>query len=144
MIKGSETGKFATLFYSILNTESGQLNFIIAGHNNILHFKNFNQFDIYKSADIPLGIYDDYIFEEKSLKIEPGDFILIYSDGITEAEDENENLFGEDRLIEIIQKNINASPNDLIESIYKHINLYSKGRLQNDDQTLLLIKIDAN
>ncbi len=130
------------MFYSILNTETGLLNFIIAGHNNILHIKHSEEIDIYKSSDIPIGIYRDYKFEERTLVIKDGDFLLIYSDGITEAEDKNENLFGEERLIEIVKKHLNDDPKTVIESIYAEVNLFSMGSPQNDDQTLLIIKLD--
>lgn len=143
MVKNDDNGKFATLFYSILNTETGLLNFIIAGHNNILHIKHSAEIDIYKSSDIPIGIYRDYKFEDRALFIEEGDFLLIYSDGITEAEDKNESLFGEERLIEIVRKHLNDDPKTVIESIFAEVNLFSMGSPQNDDQTLLLVKLDS-
>ncbi len=143
LVKNVESGKFATLFYSILNSETGQLNFIIAGHNNIFHFKHSDEIEIYRSSDIPIGLYEDYNFEERSLVFGPGDFVLIYSDGITEAEDKNENFFGEERLIEIIRGHLNDDPETIIESIYTETNLFSAGRPQNDDQTLLIIKLES-
>ena len=142
LIKNNDVGKYATLFYSLLNTESGQLKFILAGHNNILHYKHSGEIRIYRSSDLPIGIFSGYNFENQSLIIEPGDFVLIYTDGITETENKSEVFFGEERLIDIIKQNSEISSEQLIDTIFNETKLFGDNQPQNDDISLLIIKRD--
>ena len=140
IFKNSGVDKFATLFYSILDTGTSQLNFVIAGHNNIIHLNGNKEVTVNKSYGIPVGLYQSYNFEEKVITPDSGDLILIYSDGIIEAENDKEEFFGEERLIEILKQPGEIDLQKLTEEIYSELKSFSRNTLQADDQTLLLIK----
>ena len=86
------------------------------------------------------GIVPSYPFEEASIPILPDDILILFSDGITEAMNSNEEEFNEERLKEIILKNRNESPQNLIEIIIKEIQVFSGNAEQMDDMTIVIIK----
>lgn len=136
----SESDKFATLFYSILDLNENKITFISAGHTNIILQKENQEIQIFESADIPIGIYGDYKFSETQIELNAGDSLIIYSDGITEAENEKEELFGDQRLLEVIKSNWAGSAKDLMDEIFKAVQNFSKNNFQSDDQTIVIIK----
>ena len=82
------------------------------------------------------------VMEEGEIKLDKGDIILQYTDGVTEAYDNDENLFGDDRLIEVMLKNGDKSPQELIEAIVAAIEEHAAGAEQSDDIALMALKIE--
>jgi len=78
---------------------------------------------------------------EKTVEISPGDMLIIYSDGIIEAINNQEELFGERRLLEIIETHRQSAPEQIIENIFNGVNTFSQNVPQMDDQTLLIINL---
>jgi phosphoserine phosphatase RsbU/P len=142
MLSNSDDDKYATLFYAILDLETSQMSFVVAGHNNIIHFNKNKEIKIYESFGLPIGIYPTYNFEEKKITLNRGDLVLIYSDGITEAENNKEESFGEERLIDSIKKSYEVNSSNMIEKIYSEVKSFSQDIQRADDQTLLLIGRD--
>ncbi len=87
-----------------------------------------------------VGIGSDSVYNEGKVHLSPGEIIVIYSDGVTEAEDASETLFGEQRLQEIIKKNKNLSSQKIMAEIYKEVKNFQGGTEQDDDITLVVIK----
>jgi sigma-B regulation protein RsbU (phosphoserine phosphatase) len=141
MCENSEEDKYATIFYARLNTAATRLAFISAGHNNPILLRKDGNTEILKAEDIPIGIYPDYHFMEKTVEISPGDMLIIYSDGIIEAINNQEELFGERRLLEIIETHRQSAPEQIIENIFNGVNTFSQNVPQMDDQTLLIINL---
>ncbi|MGA7722976.1 MAG: GAF domain-containing SpoIIE family protein phosphatase [Ignavibacteriaceae bacterium] len=141
MCENSEDDKYATIFYARLNMTATLLSFISAGHNNPILLRKDGDIEIFKTEDIPIGIYPDYHFNEKIVEISSGDTLIVYSDGIIEAINNDEEQFGEPRLIEIIETNRQSEPEQIIEKIFKGVNTFSQNVPQSDDQTLLIIKL---
>jgi sigma-B regulation protein RsbU (phosphoserine phosphatase) len=142
MCENSEVGKFATICYGRLNTATNQLSFISAGHNNLIHSKTDGGLQIYKTDDIPAGIYPDYRFSEKTIDFSDGDMFIVYSDGIIEAENMQEEPFGEPRLVEILETHKHLQPEQLIDKVFFGVSSFTQNVPQSDDQTLLIIKLD--
>jgi len=142
MVQNSEDDKFATLFYAIINTDSNRINYISAGHNTLLYIDKSGAIKNYDSEDLPIGIYPDIAFKEKTIDMKPGDMLVVYSDGITETENADEENFQIDRLRELLSLNIELAPADLIEKIFSNVHNFSGKSEQSDDQTLLIIKLD--
>lgn len=141
MCENSEDDKYATIFYARLNMATARLSFVSAGHNNPILLRKSGELEIFKTEDIPIGIYPDYHFTEKTVEISSGDTLIVYSDGIIEAINNNEKLFGEPRLLEIIETNRQSAPDQIIEKIFSGLNNFSQNAPQIDDQTLLIIKL---
>jgi sigma-B regulation protein RsbU (phosphoserine phosphatase) len=141
MCENSEDDKYATIFYARLNMTATLLSFISAGHNNPILLRKDGDIEIFKTEDIPIGIYPDYHFNEKIVEISSGDTLIVYSDGIIEAINNDEEQFGEQRLLEIIETNRQSEPAQIIEKIFNGVNNFSQNVQQSDDQTLLIIKL---
>ena len=142
MCENSEADKFATIFYGRLNSESYKFSFISAGHNNLIHLRKDGESQIYFSEDIPVGIYPEYVYNEKTIELSRGDSLVVYSDGIIEAENTNEEQFGEERLVGILKENIQLHPQEIIEKVFSGVNDYTQNLPLPDDQTVLFIKLD--
>jgi len=95
--------QFATLFYSVLNTQESELTYVNAGHNYPILFRG-NTVQTLKEGGCPLGLFPNSDFSEGKVQIVSGDLLMIYTDGYPEAGDSEREFFGEDRLIQCVQK----------------------------------------
>jgi len=142
MCENSEADKFATIFYARLHTATKQCSFISAGHNNLIRLHMNGDITYYGTEDIPVGIYPEYHFSEKTIDISSGDLFIVYSDGIIEAENVREEPFGEPRLVEILKTHRQLQPEQLLEKVFIGVNDFAQDMSQLDDQTLLIVKLD--
>jgi len=92
------------------------------------------------TGGVPVGIIQDFMYKEESIIFDVGSLLLVYSDGICEAMNADEEPFGEERLEHLIVSNKDKSPEDLINSIIENVKEYSGDTLQMDDITLISIK----
>jgi len=138
LFRNTAPTKFATLFYGILDNSKNELSYCNAGHNNPFLFSQDKYIQLDKGG-IVVGIMPAVLFEEETIPFNPGDLLIIFSDGITEAMNIAEEEFGENRLIDIINKNRNVDPSNLIEIIIKEVQNFSGGIAQMDDMTLVII-----
>ncbi len=136
----SAPNKFATLFYGIIDSSKNELSYCNGGHNNPFYFSRDNKLTPLDKGGLIVGIMPDVPYEEETIPFNSGDLLVIYSDGITEAMDNAEEEFGEQRLIDLILQNRNESPLNLIEIIIKKIQEFSGNHSQMDDITLVIIK----
>jgi len=92
------------------------------------------------TGGIPLGFLPSFPYEEEQIALNPGDTLIIYSDGITEAMNLKEEEFGEERLEKIISANLDKKPEELINLILKEIDVHVGKAPQMDDQTMVVLK----
>ena len=129
---------FATLFYARLSTASGELTYVNAGHNPpLLYQAQQNEIQLLKRTGYPLGLEVSSVYEERTVKLEPGDFILFYTDGIIEAVDAGQNEFGLERLQNTIYSLRNCSPNELLAGLEAAFYEYADPAQSFDDITLM-------
>ncbi len=132
--------KFATLFYSVLNSDTNELTYSIAGHNPPIFMRPDGSSKLLEIGGTVLGFLEKACYEQETIKMVPGDMLTIYSDGITEAGDHDEKYYEEWRLIEALKKYRNLPGCDIIDKVIAEVLEFSKGGVQNDDMTLLIIK----
>lgn len=133
---------FVTAWLGILNLETGHLTYANAGHNPPLLYCN-GKFEYMKmKSGFVLAAMDGYQYKQYELQFEPGDKIVLYTDGVTEATDINGSLFGNRRFVELVNENKNKSPNELIDVIYANVNEFQKNVEQADDVTVLAIEFN--
>ena len=84
---------------------------------------------------------DDYKYKTNTLDLEPGDRLLVYTDGVTESRNEKSEFFGDNRFIDFLNEKVNENPKDLIESIYDKLKEFSNGNEQSDDITILCVEL---
>ena len=138
----SQAELFITMFYVNYNYSEKLLKYSSAGHNRPLIWDN--TYHVVQSLDadgLIFGVKEKVSFEEKKRHLNPGDVLLLYTDGVTEAENSIGDFFGEQRLIDLLQENHKLSADDLLETIYHQLRIFTGTASFNDDVTVLIMKI---
>jgi sigma-B regulation protein RsbU (phosphoserine phosphatase) len=142
MYQSTDPHKFATLFYGILDTKNHKLSYSSAGHDLPFFLSGGRDPVRLKAGGLLLSCLEDSEYEEDNIELEPGDLLVIYSDGITEARSEEDEEFGEERLGELLSENSGLSPAELIEKITDTVKEFAGSLPQMDDMTLVIVKRD--
>ena len=137
----SKTSMFVTLFYAILDSRAMTLNYVNAGHNPPLLLKSTSSdVVLLKAKGIALGVTDEVSLQSVRVDLRPGDVLVLYTDGVTEAINDREEEFGEERLLKVITENRSQSASALLEQILAAITAFAGDRPQHDDITLMILK----
>ncbi|NIR48283.1 SpoIIE family protein phosphatase [candidate division KSB1 bacterium] len=134
------SNKFVTLFFGLLEGKKGRFSYVNAGHNFPFLFDKSGGFQSLETGGMVLGILPECKFEKNDVGLKPGEIIIIYSDGVTEAENEQEEQFGEERLRDIVWKYSNLSSKQIMDKIYAEVSGFAGPKKQDDDVTLVIIK----
>jgi len=143
LYQNTDSTKFVTLFLGIINIETNEIKYCNAGHNNPYHYDTNNQVKELDIGGLILGFQPDSSYLGGSIPFQPDDLLVLYSDGITEAMNDKNEEFGEERLTGLITKYKNEDIYKLIDRIIDEVNKFSDGVPQSDDMTLMIIKRDA-
>lgn len=135
----SSVGRYATLFLAVLDP-SGRLEFTNAGHPSPLLLRQGRVEAPFPASGYPVGLIPDAEFTSTTMMLEPGDTLVLFSDGITEAMDPDEQEFGTHRLKEAIAGQADTSVEELQRLILGSVENFARGARQADDLTLLLIR----
>ncbi len=138
----SETSSdlFVTVFQALLDQESGLLTYCNAGHNPpFLYSANGDGMKTLSRTAIPIGVLDDVSWEQSTVNMQPGDLLLMYTDGVTEAEDEFEEFFGEERLQAVTTANLGRSVDIIEDKVVTAVLDFVGDAPQFDDITLMLL-----
>ena len=147
----NNAGMFVTAFLGYYNTETGKLCFVNAGHNPPLYSTDISidtnsserQFQYLKAKPCPILAWrKNSVYKETEIFLNPNDILYLYTDGVTEAMDINDELFSEERLLDILN-NINTDQiTEILTLVKNEITLYAKGVDQADDITMLALKVN--
>ena len=141
LCEGNDAGMFVTAWMGILNIRNGKILFANAGHNHPLVKHSDGTFEYLKSrAGFVLAGMEGVRYRKNELVLEPGDAIYLYTDGVTEATDLNEELYGEDRLHSILEKYKDETMEVICSEIKKDVDLFAGEAPQFDDITMLALK----
>lgn len=141
LCEGNDAGMFVTAWMGILNIRNGKILFANAGHNHPLVKHSDGTFEYLKSrAGFVLAGMEGVRYRKNELVLEPGDAIYLYTDGVTEATDLNEELYGEDRLHSILEKYKDESMEVICSEIKKDVDMFAGEAPQFDDITMLALK----
>ena len=144
--ESSPTNFFATLFYAEYEPVKRLLNYVNAGHNPPLVIRpNNGSSQIFRlpSTGIPVGIWADSQFTSATFQFEIGDVLVAYTDGITEAENPQHELWGQQNLEAVLKSCGRKSPKEILNAILERVSAFAKGQPQRDDETLLVMKVEA-
>jgi sigma-B regulation protein RsbU (phosphoserine phosphatase) len=133
--------KYATFFYGIFNTKDSTFTYTNAGHNFPILIHHDRGFKILDKSDLVIGVDENYQYHQHQITLLPGDFLICYTDGITEALNIENMEFGEKRLRELITSHEWHTSQDLRNFIYETIHKFSRGMDQYDDMTLVIFQI---
>jgi sigma-B regulation protein RsbU (phosphoserine phosphatase) len=140
IFQSTDSQKFATLFYGILDSNKHEISYCNAGHDNPIRIRKGEVTDRLKAGGVVLGFVPEFSFAEEKISMESGDVLVLYSDGITEAMNNKEEEFGESRLIQTISQNREKPSLEIIENILSTVRQHIGAVPQMDDMTLLVIK----
>jgi serine phosphatase RsbU (regulator of sigma subunit) len=135
----AETGKYATMFYSKLDI-AGHLAYANAGHCAPMLVRATGEIEKLEATSLPVGLVPGATFPLLHRDLAPGDRIVLYSDGVTEAQNGKGEFFGRQRLRKAIQRAANASCAELHAAIQQAIVAFTAGAEQGDDMTLLVVE----
>jgi sigma-B regulation protein RsbU (phosphoserine phosphatase) len=138
--QGNESSMFVTFFVGILNVDTGHLRYVNAGHNPpfIIHAGGkIEMFEITK--DIPIGLFENFDYEEKERYIFNDDRIFMYTDGITEAENWEQELYSEEKLVNCLSSVKTLEPIEIVMSVARDVVIHVNDNLQSDDLTMMCI-----
>ena len=139
----SKTSMFVTLFYAILDTRKRTLTFVNAGHNPpLLLHSGSDGTTLLKARGIALGVIDEVDLEPVTVQLAKGDVVVLYTDGVTEATDEENREYGIGRLSSVVSASRDLPAKDMISSIVSDINAFAGTRPQFDDITLMVLKVE--
>ncbi|MDD5170962.1 MAG: SpoIIE family protein phosphatase [Syntrophales bacterium] len=140
--RDSTSGMFVTLFYGVLNTRWRRLRYVNAGHNPPMVFRKDSSEAIFlKAKGIALGVATEIDLEESSIDLMSGDILVMYTDGITEAINEREEVFGLERLIRVILTHRDMPSQAIIDQIQREVSSFAGDQPQFDDITLMILKL---
>jgi phosphoserine phosphatase RsbU/P len=135
--------RFVTLFYAELDPKTGALSFLNAGHNPPMIVHAGGTMEQLAAGGLPLGIMPNAEFREGRTMLHPGDVLVIYSDGVSEAINPNNEEFGPTRLYEVVARNLDASAAGIRDRIESALTKFCQGTPAADDITLVICKRSA-
>lgn len=135
------SGMFVTLFFGVLDPVSRRLAYANAGHNPPQLFRaGEGKFEALQVTGVALGMIDDMEYEEREVELHPGDVLVLYTDGLVEAMDHNQQLFGLDRLTASIRASRDLTAQQILDRVLADISSFSRGLEQSDDMTAIVVK----
>ena len=140
LVESIPPNRFVTLFYAELDPEKGSLSFLNAGHNPPLIVHAGGTMEQLAAGGLPLGIMPNADFREGRTRLHPGDVLVIYSDGVTEAVNPKGEEFGPTRLYEVVARNIDSSAAGIRDRIEAALTKFCQGTPAADDITLVIVK----
>ncbi len=132
---------FVTMFYGIYNIRTGEVTYANAGHNPPYLVRADGSVEMLPlSKDIVAGAFDDFQYSQESLQLEPGDTLLLYTDGVTEAINTEDKEYGEGRLEKQLAQCSNLSCQEIIDKVKEDVKAFAGEAEQSDDITLFALK----
>ena len=139
----TDSDKFVTLFFALLDPDGRRLHYTNAGHNPpiLLSHKQAQPLDV---GGPVLSILASIPYQEAKLDLHSGDLLVIYSDGFSEAMNRRFEEFGEERLLEVVTaaRDLELSPEEVIKRSFEAVRQHSDGAPQTDDMTMVALKVE--
>lgn len=142
LCENNEEELFVTCFICVLDTESGELTYVNAGHNRPAVSRKGGAFQFLECpADVPFGIMEGMTYRLQKDRLEQGDRIYLYTDGVTEAFNEDEQMFSDKRLLEALNRKtgLEDDPEAFVSYLYQEVEDFTGNALQSDDITMLYL-----
>ncbi|MDR2542156.1 MAG: SpoIIE family protein phosphatase [Treponema sp.] len=144
LCEGNDTGMFVTVFIGFYNLPTGKFTYVNAGHNPPLIKTNGEYFRFFKTEPCYfLGFKDDIKYREEIIFLEKGDALYLYTDGVTDSMNKEKEFFGEQRLLQTVNKCTFKSVKELLTNVKHEVDNFAQGEEQSDDITMLALHITA-
>jgi sigma-B regulation protein RsbU (phosphoserine phosphatase) len=132
--------QFVSLIYAVWDDRNRTLQVANSGLPRPIYCHD-GKIEVIEATGLPLGLFDDADYDEFSFKAKPGDMFVFFSDGILDASNKAEELFGRERVGEIVASNPKASADEVVKSIFKAVAEHASGEEAFDDQTVVAIRV---
>ena len=132
--------RFTTAFFAELDPATGDLVYINAGHNVPILRKRLGTVERLEVGGIPIGIFADSLYQVGTTRLEAGDWLVIFTDGVVEAENAKREEYGEPELMRLVDRESGAAPAELLRRLWAELDVYVGNTPQHDDITCLLLK----
>jgi len=132
--------RFVTLMYGSLEPD-GRLTYCNAGHNPPLVVGKAGVRRLEVGGPI-VGLFEHAVFEEETVLLAPNDWLIVFSDGVSEAMSANGDEYGEERILAVVDRDTSLAPADLLQAIFADVRTFTKGAPQSDDITALVLRYD--
>lgn len=139
LFKSTDTSKFVTLFFGILDTEKHTLTYCNAGHNEPIYFQQEQKIKLDKGGML-LSIFEHIDYDEEEILFDKGSILVVFTDGITEAMNEHQEEYGDERLEDLIERNSTSTSKELVTKILSDVQNFASGVPQFDDITLMVVR----
>lgn len=132
--------RFTTAFLAEYNPSGKTLTYINAGHNPPILRRSSGTIERLTAGGLPLGIQADATYESGAVSLQPGDWLLIFTDGLVEAMNSRNEEYDEPRLLNVLQASVTATPDELMRRIMTDLDTFVGTTPQHDDVTCMLVK----
>jgi serine phosphatase RsbU (regulator of sigma subunit)/DNA-binding NarL/FixJ family response regulator len=142
VLTDARAGFFVSVFYCVLDPTKGTLTYCNAGHNPPLLINSDTEGEIValKKTGMVIGVLEETLWEKRSLAFTPGGTLLLYTDGVTEAQDPQGGYFGEERLVELLMASRGSSTGDVLNGLLSTVQDFVLNDDQTDDITMVAVK----
>ena len=137
---GNDAGMFVTMIAAVLNYNTGALSYVNAGHNPPMLLRGGSWERLKEVSGMPLGLFDGIPYNAFDLQLDAGDTLYLYTDGVTEAMDASDNLFGDERLLRTLETYEHMNARSICVGMRRAITDHTRDAEQSDDITMLCMK----
>ncbi len=136
----SVAGRYATLFYGVLDNRTRTLQYVNAGHNPPVVIRRDGSVLWLETGGVPVGMFRDYVYAEGAVQLEPGDVVVAYTDGVTEALNSSGEEWGVEGFQRSATKNRGETAEQVVSAIFEAMEEYANG-CQTDDATVAVLRV---
>jgi sigma-B regulation protein RsbU (phosphoserine phosphatase) len=133
--------RFTTAFIAEYAPDSRALKYINAGHNAPVLRRNSGVLERLTTGGMPLGIQSDAVFESARVVLDPGDWLLVFTDGLVEAVNGSDEEYGEQRMLNLLHASASVTPDQVLRRLMIDVDAFVGTTPQHDDITCLLVKV---
>lgn len=140
----NDANMFATIFVGRMNFENRTLEYCNAGHNHIIVIPpDSSPYYLKAKPNLAIGLFEDFSYQKEQLDVPAGTKLVLYTDGVTEAENKSQELYGNERLLDLVSSDAFRclSAEEMTKNISDSVHAFAEGNEQNDDITILCISL---
>jgi serine phosphatase RsbU (regulator of sigma subunit)/DNA-binding NarL/FixJ family response regulator len=141
LLSDTHGAMFITAFYGVLDPENGRLRYVNAGHNPpfLLSSQKGKPVDQLRGTGMALGVMEDASWQQKIARFSPGDILLLYTDGITEAENMHREFYGEQRILEVLRSHRDRAAHAIQDALLEDVRKFTNKAPKTDDIAIMVI-----
>ena len=140
VVNRSDSNRFITMFCSVLG-DDGNFSWVNAGHNPPILARQTGELEVLSTSSLVLGAFDFAEYRVTNTRLLPGDVVFIFSDGVTEATNGSDQMFGDERLQDLVRRNIDHSAQEIKDLVMSEVLAFTHGVPQGDDITVVALKM---